>query len=270
MRYYHQTVQLISTAPLFTHDTIVEERQKYLKFLFGCTDYAFNYREETYIFDFQQEINNVFYCTIGKQKTAHALDREEHGKYTDKIVNSWGVIHIFCNITDDPIVGQRIRISMNQVKILRAFFHSFDKDVWSISVNSEVDEKGFWEVVDTKDIASLTISLVPKNIFKSENTLTEEMNTIQEIYNGTDADFIIKNPNGGMIIPKNSSIIKEALELSTKGGTRIILKDINKETTYDTDSKSVISTNVTIGEIELQGDPLPVAQTIKELFGENI
>jgi hypothetical protein len=128
----------------------------------------------------------------------------------------------------------------------------------------------FEELYGRKDLRELIIEYTMPNFLGIGNELQQTLSRFKNKMNATKVKESITNENGNLILDPEYEDLKQAVESSKLGQSRITIKDYHNTKIYDSNSNETLqSTTIQIASIEIQAQTdVELKATLKEILKE--
>jgi hypothetical protein len=192
--------------------------------------FYFNIGDSRYAYVAQKESGSYIYASLAK--ASHVT--VEHGPeedFEEEDIESWPHIPLIINTDSDPVTGQSIAIELNQavfrhphVQLNRLVQELVNKYVrqkgFEMAINPITEQGEFWESIEkySGNIRALTFEFASPNLFKSEDSLNDELRVATEAFGMTNTSIKIENSEGELKVPKDNTFVQQGIKYITDGG----------------------------------------------------
>lgn len=178
---------------------------------------------------FKEEVSNYIISSLGRKSTLKRIMPPEE-KFLEKKEENWPCCDVIFNLSKDSLTGQRIAfeykkaIFSNPYEQVKALAEQINVDLMSfgyaIAINPITKEQKFWSIINENKgkIEGLSLTFNAPNLFGLTNSLNDELKEVQKEFNLTKATIEFENPDGKLIVPENTEIIKQGVDYITRGG----------------------------------------------------
>lgn len=156
-------------------------------------------------------------------------------KFEETYEENWPYCYVVINTNTDHGTGQKFAFELKSsvfpspFEQLKHFADVLDIHLfasgYAIAINPVTEEKEFWKLVDQhhNKIERLTFTFNAPNLFGIENSLTEDLKSLQKEYSTTKVSLELENPDGKLNVPKND-LTNQSIDYITKGGGQFELR----------------------------------------------
>lgn len=156
-------------------------------------------------------------------------------KFEETYEENWPYCYIVINTNTNHGTGQKIAFELKSsvfpspYEQLKHFADELNTHLFSsgyaIAINPVTEEKEFWSLIEQNHdkIEKLTFTFNSPNLFGINNSLTEDLKSLQKEYSSTRVSLEMENPDGKLNVPKNE-LTNQSVDYITKGGGQFALR----------------------------------------------
>lgn len=207
---------------------------------------------------------------IGKQATLIQSMPTEHS-FEEKSVDHYPYCELFFHFSSDPEMGQKIAFEINtgvfrEPKIqLQKFAEELNEKLfiynYSISISPILEKNAFWSLVDKYDgkIEKVTFSYAVPNLFKLENSISEDLKDLWIKNNATNVRTELENKAGKLNLSRDDTFLSESADYIERWWWEYVLHIKWKRIS---NKKNFKTKNIIDFDIKLTSDNPDIAKSI--------
>lgn len=231
LQYFTYFLNPLQQAPLFQDD---RDKNDILRDLLKRRTIEYETRGVKLAFVLVSEKDGYIIGRLGKRASIKRNSPPDQ-KFEETYEENWPNCFVVFNTNTNHGTGQKIAFELKtsvfpspfeQLKHLADELNSsLFSSGYAIAINPVTEEKEFWKLVDDnrEKIEKLTFTFNSPNLFGIENSLTEDLKSLQKQYSSTKVSLELENPDGKLNIPKND-LTNQSIEYITKGGGQYTLR----------------------------------------------
>lgn len=178
--------------------------------------------------------NNYIVGRLGKRASIKRNSPPDQ-KFAETHEENWPYCYVVINTNTNNGTGQKIAFEFKSsvfpspYEQLKHFADEMNMCLFSsgyaIAINPVTEEKEFWRLVSENHdkIEKLIFTFNSPNLFGIENSLTEDLKSLQKEYSSTKVSLELENPDGRLNIPHND-LTEQSVDYITKGGGQFALR----------------------------------------------
>lgn len=215
------------------------------------------------------ERDNFFLFRIANNRSIHRETRD----FKDEIIDNWpSVLMAIWNDPDKQLIAVQKRTTAFSscevvVKlVLDILSNQLSRHHLRIIHEPLFERQQFWDILHEYEgkVKSVEFEIVTPNMANISGTLPEDLKEFARQTNSTKNKLKIESdPEAPLHLVEDNRVLQGLVNYSSEGGGNISVKIDGVKKIYQT-SNSV--KEVTLGEVEIQGEPEQVVQAIKELL----
>ncbi len=215
------------------------------------------------------ERDNFFLFKIATNRSIHRETKEFKGE----IIDNWpSVLVTIWNKPDKQLIAVQKRTTAFSscdavVKLVMGILsNQLARHHLRIIHEPQFERQQFWDILHQYEgrVKSVEFEIVTPNMANISGTLPEDLKEFARQTNSTRNKLKIESdPEAPLHLEEGNNVLQGLVNYSSEGGGNISVKIDGVKKTYQT-SNAV--KEITLGEIEMQGDPEQVVQALKELL----
>ena len=246
-QYFRYFLNHIHQTSLFHTDNSQDKNEILQKILSTKQEYRNKTSQLVYVC--HKTLGNTIFGKLGKKSTI-----KKNTPSSDDFIEEIETDYPYCNIlfdsSTDPKLGQRIAFEYkssvfqnpeSQMKSLESHLNTilFSKG-YSLSINPIIDKKEFWDLIQLHQgkIEKLTFSYAVPNLFKLDNSLSQDLKDSEDKYGSTNISIELENKAGNLNISNRDDFIQQSAEYTGNGGGEYKLKIKGTEQTIRSDQNT--------------------------------
>lgn len=261
IQYYRIFIERTKQLSLLDDTTLTKKQLIDEAFNLRTGPHYFNMGSRKYAFVVHKEAGNYIYASLAKYSHVN-VEHSPEENFQIEAVESWPNVPIIINTSDDPEIGQSIAIELDKAifrspivqlkKLVEELAHrSIRIKGYEIALHPITEIQDFWDVIKNYkgNIHALTFEFSAPNLFKTNDSLNDELRNAEDTFGMTNASIKLENSEGALNVPEDNKFVEQGLKYITDGGGEYRIQVKNKRTI--TSSESIRSTVIDETEFEI-------------------